>query len=49
MIRRGSQRLDFAEFYRGARDECLRAVLVSVGDYDAAQELNTSLCTLVIR
>ena len=34
-----SQRLDFAEFYRGARDECLRTVLVSVGDYDAAQEL----------
>jgi hypothetical protein len=22
----GSQRLDFAEFYRGARDECLRTV-----------------------
>jgi RNA polymerase sigma factor (sigma-70 family) len=35
----GSQRLDFAEFYRGARDECLRAVLVSVGDQDTAQEL----------
>lgn len=35
----GSQRLDFAEFYRRARDECLRPVLVSVGDYDAAQEL----------
>ena len=35
----GSQRLDFAEFYRGARDECLRTVLVSVGDQDAAQEL----------
>jgi RNA polymerase sigma factor (sigma-70 family) len=35
----GSQRLDFAEFYRGARDECLRTVLVSVGDHDAAQEL----------
>jgi len=35
----GPQRLDFAEFYRGARDECLRTVLVSVGDYDAAQEL----------
>jgi len=34
-----SQRLDFAEFYRRARDECLRTVLVSVGDYDAAQEL----------
>ena len=35
----GSQRLDFAEFYRGARDKCLRAVLVSVGDRDTAQEL----------
>lgn len=35
----GSQRLDFAEFYRGARDECLRAVLVSVGDQDMAQDL----------
>jgi len=35
----GSQRLDFAEFYRGARDECLRTVLVSVGDRDTAQEL----------
>ena len=35
----GSQRLDFPEFYRGARDECLRTVLVTVGDQDAAQEL----------
>jgi RNA polymerase sigma factor (sigma-70 family) len=35
----GSQSLDFAEFYRGARDECLRAVLVSTGDRDLAQEL----------
>lgn len=35
----GSQNLDFAEFYRGARDECLRVVLVSVGDRDTAQEL----------
>jgi RNA polymerase sigma factor (sigma-70 family) len=35
----GSQRLDFAEFYRVARDECLRAVLVSVGDHDMAHEL----------
>jgi RNA polymerase sigma factor (sigma-70 family) len=35
----GSQSLDFAEFYRGARHECLRAVLVSVGDRDMAQEL----------
>jgi RNA polymerase sigma factor (sigma-70 family) len=29
----------FEEFYRGARDECLRTVLVSVGDRDVAQEL----------
>jgi RNA polymerase sigma factor (sigma-70 family) len=35
----GSGRLDFAEFYRGARDECFRAVLVSVGDQDTAQDL----------
>ena len=31
--------LDFAEFYRKARDECLRAVLVSVGDQEMAQDL----------
>ena len=35
----GTQRPDFAEFYRTARDECLRTVLVSVGDLDTAQEL----------
>jgi RNA polymerase sigma-70 factor (ECF subfamily) len=35
----GTQRLDFAEFYRGCRDDCLRTVLVSVGDRDAAQDL----------
>jgi RNA polymerase sigma factor (sigma-70 family) len=35
----GIQRLDFAEFYRGSRDECLRTVLISVGDQDTAQEL----------
>jgi RNA polymerase sigma-70 factor (ECF subfamily) len=35
----GTQRLDFAEFYRESRDDCLRAVLISVGDQDAAQEL----------
>jgi RNA polymerase sigma factor (sigma-70 family) len=35
----GTQRLDFAEFYRTGRDECLRTVLVSVGDQDTAQEL----------
>ncbi len=35
----GAQRRDFAEFYREARDECLLAVLVSVGDRDTAQDL----------
>jgi RNA polymerase sigma factor (sigma-70 family) len=35
----GSLGLDFAEFYRGARDECYRTVLVSVGDRDTAQDL----------
>ena len=35
----GSQRLDFAEFYRQSRDECLRSVLISIGDQDMAQEL----------
>lgn len=35
----GTQRLDFAEFYRSARDECLRAVLVIVDDHDSAQEI----------
>jgi RNA polymerase sigma factor (sigma-70 family) len=35
----GTQRLDFAEFYRSFRDECLRAVLVVVGDQDSAQEI----------
>ena len=35
----GTQRLDFAEFYRSSRDDCLRTVLISVGDQDTAQEL----------
>jgi RNA polymerase sigma-70 factor (ECF subfamily) len=35
----GTQHLDFAEFYRTSRDECLRAVLVIVGDQDSAQEI----------
>ena len=35
----GTQRLDFAEFYRRSKDECLFTVLVSVGDRDTAQEL----------
>ena len=34
-----TQRLDFAEFYREVKDECLFTVLVSVGDRDAAQDL----------
>jgi RNA polymerase sigma factor (sigma-70 family) len=32
-------RPDFAEFYRRSRDDCLRAVLISVGDRDRAQDL----------
>jgi DNA-directed RNA polymerase specialized sigma24 family protein len=35
----GTQREDFADFYRRSKDECLFAVLVSVGDQDTAQEL----------
>ena len=35
----GTQRLDFAEFYRSFRDDCLRTALVIVGDQDSAQEL----------
>jgi RNA polymerase sigma-70 factor (sigma-E family) len=35
----GTQRLDFAEFYRQSRDDCLRTVLVSVGDQDTAQDV----------
>lgn len=35
----GIQRPDFAEFYREAKDKCLFAVLVSVGDQDTAQDL----------
>ena len=35
----GTQRLDFAEFYRKSKDDCLRTVLISVGDQDTAQEL----------
>jgi RNA polymerase sigma factor (sigma-70 family) len=31
--------LDFTEFYRRSKDECLLSVLVSVGDRDTAQEL----------
>jgi RNA polymerase sigma factor (sigma-70 family) len=32
-------RPDFAEFYRRSRDACLRAVLVSIGDQETAEEL----------
>jgi RNA polymerase sigma-70 factor (ECF subfamily) len=35
----GIQCLDFAEFYRSFRDDCLRTVVVIVGDQDSAQEL----------
>jgi RNA polymerase sigma factor (sigma-70 family) len=35
----GTQQPDFAEFYRSAADECLRTVLVSIGDQDTAREL----------
>lgn len=35
----GTHRLDFEEFYRESKDECLFTVLVSVGDGDTAQEL----------
>ena len=35
----GTQRSDFAEFYRSSKDECLFTVLVSVGDQDTAQEV----------
>jgi RNA polymerase sigma-70 factor (sigma-E family) len=35
----GDQQPDFTEFYQRSRDACLRAVLVSVGDQDAAQDL----------
>ena len=31
--------MDFAEFYREVKDDCLRTVLVSVGDQDTAQDL----------
>ena len=35
----GTKRLDFADFYRRSKDECLLTVLVSVGDRDTAQDL----------
>jgi RNA polymerase sigma-70 factor (sigma-E family) len=33
------QRLEFTEFYTAARDECLRIVLLSVGDRQLAEDL----------
>lgn len=35
----GSQQRDFAEFHAAGADDCLRAVLVSVGDRDRAHDL----------
>ncbi|MGH3202963.1 MAG: SigE family RNA polymerase sigma factor [Streptosporangiaceae bacterium] len=35
----GTKRIDFAEFYRASRDDCLRTVVVIVGDQDTAQEV----------
>ena len=35
----GSQQRDFAEFYRESCDNCLRTVLVTVGDQDTARDL----------
>ena len=34
-----THQLDFAEFYRRSADDCLRAVVVSVGDQDTAKDL----------
>jgi hypothetical protein len=41
-----TQRLDFAEFYRISRDDCLRTILVITGDRDSAQELVAEAFTL---
>ncbi len=35
----GTERIDFAEFYRASRDDCLRTVVVIVGDRETAQEV----------
>ena len=35
----GAKGRDFAEFYRTAKDDCLRTLLVSVGDRDTPQDL----------
>jgi RNA polymerase sigma factor (sigma-70 family) len=34
----GPKRIDFAEFYASARDDCLRAVVASTGDRDASED-----------
>jgi RNA polymerase sigma-70 factor (sigma-E family) len=41
MRRKGvsQEQADFAEFYAGARDDCLRTVLATVRDVDKAQDL----------
>jgi RNA polymerase sigma factor (sigma-70 family) len=41
MRRKGvsQEQADFAEFYAGSRDDCLRAVLATVRDVDKAQDL----------
>jgi RNA polymerase sigma-70 factor (sigma-E family) len=41
MRRKGvsQEQADFAEFYAGSRDDCLRTVLATVGDVDKAQDL----------
>ena len=33
------EQADFAEFYAGSRDDCLRTVLAAVRDVDKAQDL----------
>jgi RNA polymerase sigma factor (sigma-70 family) len=35
----GTECIDFAQFYRASRDDCLRTVVVIVGDQDTAQEV----------
>jgi RNA polymerase sigma factor (sigma-70 family) len=35
----GTQQLDFVEFYRRSKDQCLRTVLASVGNQDTAEDL----------
>ncbi len=35
----GQEPIDFAEFYASAKDDCLRAVLASTGDRQAAEDL----------